>query len=183
MNAETPLRMPGLQKLYFNDLAIRRGLNMLGFGLIFAAGMYWVTRPVPGPQPPIDRSFDDALAKVGSIGGLVLAGVGLLIFLTRWRRVRQILTEGVPVRGMVDSLDFIEITHRDKESVIGTRHTRRSHYATFTYEAIGQTWTVRQKLPNSGFVFGLVKGQPTDLIVHEWMPEKPLIKSVYLGRI
>ena len=35
----------------------------------------------------------------------------------------------------------------------------------------------------SGFVFGLVKGQPTDLIVHEWMPEKPLIKSVYLGRI
>ncbi len=181
MNAET-IRMPGLKKLYFNDLTIRRGLSMLGFGLMVAAGMYWVTRPIPGPQPPIDRSFDDALAKVGSIGGLVLAGVGLLIFLRRWRRVRLILTEGNPVKGMVDDLDYIEITHRVKDSPIGSRHTRHSYYATLTYEAIGQTWTVRQKLPNSGFVFGLVKGQPTDLIVHEWMPEKPLIKSVYLGR-
>lgn len=181
MNAETT-RTPSLKKLYFNDIAIRRGLNMLGFGLMVAAGMYWVTRPLPGPQPPIDRSFDDALAKVGSIGGILLAAVGLLIFLMRWRRVRRILTEGIPVKGMVDDLDFVETTWRDKDSILRTRHTRRSHYATLTYEAIGQTWTVRQKLPNSGFVFGLVKGQPTDLIVHEWMPEKPLIKSVYLGR-
>ncbi|MBI1325187.1 hypothetical protein GC170_18640 [bacterium] len=173
--------LPGLLKLYHNDLMIRRGLSMLGFGIIVAAGMYWVSRPVPGPKPPIDNSFDVALAKVGSIGGIVLAGVGLLIFLGRFRRVRQILREGVPVKGMVDDIEVITTTTKDKDSAIGTRHTRRSYYVTLSYEAIGQQWTVRQKLPNSGFVFGLVKGQPTDLIVHEWMPEKPLIRSVYLG--
>lgn len=181
MNAPTA-PLPGLKKLYFNDLVIRRGLSMLGFGLFVAAGMYWVSRPMPGPKPPIDNSFDVALAKVGSIGGLVLAGVGLLIFLARYRRVRQILKEGVPVKGMVDDLEVITTTTKDKDSEIGTRHTRRSYYVTLSYEAIGQQWSVRQKLPNSGFVFGLVKGQPADLIVHEWMPAKPLIRSVYLGR-
>ncbi len=182
MNAPSAQR-PSLIKLYHNDLVIRRGLSMLGFGIVVAAGMYWVSRPIPGPKPPIDNSFDVALAKVGSIAGIVLAGVGLLIILTRFRRVRQILSEGVAVQGMVDDLEVITTTTKDKDSAIGTRHTRRSYYVTLTYEAIGQHWTVRQKLPNSGFVFGLVKGQPTDLIVHEWLPEKPLIRSVYLGRL
>lgn len=181
MNSTTA-PLPGLKRLYDNDLVFRRGASMLGFGSMVAAGMYWLSRPLPGPPPPIDNSFDFALAKVGSIGGLILAGIGLLIALRRRSRVMKILSEGVPVRGMVEDLEVVSTTSRNNDSISNTTHTRRSYYATLSYEAIGQQWKVRQKLPNSGFVFGLVKGQPADLIVHEWLPDRPLIRSVYQGR-
>ncbi len=38
------------------------------------------------------------------------------------------------------------------------------------------------QMSNSGFFYGLTKGQETDLMVHDSMPDKPLICSIYLGQ-
>ena len=155
---------------------------MAAFGVVVAVGMYWVSQPVSSPPPPIDNSFDVAIAKVGAIGGIVMSGVGLLILLRRWRWVRKIFKEGTVIRGLVENIDVVVTTSSSSDSHTFKHKTRRSYYAILRYTAQGEERTVRVKLPSSGFVYGLAKGQETDLMVHHLIPEKPLICAVYLGR-
>lgn len=177
----TPASLPDFASLYRNDVVIGKAAKVAVFGVIVAAGMYWVSQPVPGPPPPIDNSFDIALAKLGSLGGLAMSGVALLLLIFRWTRVRRILSEGTLIKGLVEDLDVVETTSTSN-SVSGTRHTRRSYYAILRYTALQEERTVRLKLPNSGFTYGLVKGQETDLMVHDSTPNHPLICSIYLNR-
>lgn len=177
---DAPRSVPGIVALYSRDLTIQWAANMAGFGLVIAAGMYWVSLPVSPDPPPVDNSFDVALAQCASIGGLILAGIGLLLVLRRWRRVSRILAEGIIIKGLVEDLEVVSTTWTDKDSVTRAKHTRRSYYAVIRYNALEEERTVRVKLPNSGFTFGLVKGQETELVLNEWLPNEPLIKAIYL---
>lgn len=178
----TPPSVPGLVSLYWHDLIIRRAADVAGFGVLVAVGMYWVSQPVSAPPPPIDNSFDVALAKLASLGGIVMSGLALLILFWRWMRVRRILTEGTVIKGLVEDIDVVVTTWTNRDSHSLTRRTRSSYYAILRYTAQGEERKVRLKMPNSGFVYGLAKGQETDLMVHDSMPDKPLICSIYLGR-
>ena len=152
---------------------------MAGFGVLVAAGMYWVSQPVSSPPPPIDNSFDVALAKLASLGGIAMSAIALLILHWRWMRVRKILLEGTVIKGLVEDLDVVVTKWTDSDSHSHKRKTRRSYYAILRYTAQGEERQVRLKMPNSGFVYGLVKGKETDLVVHDSMPDKPLIRAIY----
>ncbi len=174
--------LPGLVRLYRHDLIIERAAKVAGFGVLVAVGMYWVSQPVSSPPPPIDNSFDVAMAKLASLGGIVMSGLALLILLWRWMRVRKILTEGTVIKGLVEDIDVVVTAWTSSDSHTLKHKARRSYYAILRYTAQGEERKVRLKMPNSGFVYGLAKGQETDLMVHDSMPEKPLICSIYLGR-
>jgi hypothetical protein len=163
-------------------LVIHKAANVVVFGVIVALGMYWVSQPVAPEPPPIDNSFDIEVAKVASLGGLAMSGVALLLLIFRWLRVRKILSEGTLIKGLVEDLHVVETSSTRSDSVSRTRYTRRSCYAVLRYVALQEERTVRLKLPNSGFVYGLVKGQETDLMVHDSTPKQPLICSIYLKR-
>ena len=47
-----PNPLPGLQSLYWMDFTIQRAVLPGALGLMLAAGMWWMTRPIPnaGPQ-------------------------------------------------------------------------------------------------------------------------------------
>ncbi len=178
----TPPSVPGLVSLYRHDLIIRQAANVAGFGVVVAVGMYWVSLPVSSPPPPIDNSFDVALAKLGSQVGIVMFGLALLMLLWRWLRVRRILTEGTVVKGLVEDIDVVVTTSTSSDGHSLNRQTRRSYYAILHYTAQGEERKVRLKMPSAGFVYGLAKGQETDLMVHDSMPDQPLICSIYLRR-
>jgi hypothetical protein len=176
-----PQPIPGLRMLYDRDLVIRRGANMLGFGLMIAAGVWWVTRPYPGVPATVDRTFEEMARPWGIAGGFALAALGGLILLWRWLRVRKILTQGKTIQAMVEDL---EVETWQSSANVDQSHgmkskTMRSYYATLRYTAQGAERKVRQKLPNSGFTFGLIKGRQTEVMVLDEAPLKPLLRAVY----
>jgi hypothetical protein len=178
----TPPFFPGLVLLYRHDLIIRRTANVAGFGVLVAVGMYWVSQPVSSLPTPIDNSFDVAMMKVASLGGIVMSGLALLILLWRWMRLRRILTEGIVIKGLVEDIDVVATRWRNSNSHSLKQQSRHSYFAILRYTAQGEERKVRLKMPSSGFVYGLAKGQETDLMIHDSMPDKPLICSIYLRR-
>ena len=71
-----------------------------------------------------------------------------------------------------------------KSTSTGTsKSVRYSHHAVLRYTAAGAERKVRLRLPSSGFVYGLVKGKETDLVVLDSAPDRPLIRSVYINQL
>lgn len=115
---------------------------------------------------------------------LAVAALALVVAVWRYFRVKKIFTEGALIRGTVVELktDTWQTSANVDQSHGMKKRTERSYYATLRYTAQGAERTVRQKLPNSGFAFGLKQDGPVDLMVLDSIPDKPLIRAVYLGR-
>src|SRR5262249_54292925 len=119
------------------------------------------------------------------VGGGALSALGAAVFAYRYLRVKKILTEGITVKGLVADLKVVTSTESNSTSTSTStlkRAKRYAYFATLRYAVHGVEQEVCLRLPNSGFTYGLVKGQETDLMVLEWAPKRPLIRSVYLGQ-
>lgn len=175
--------MPGLLALYRSDLVIRRGLHLVAAGIIGAAGVVWATQPSLSPPPGVDLSFERAAHQWAPVVGAVLAGIGLLVVAWRYLFIRRILTRGITVKGLVVDLEVVSTTVGNSSNSPAMRRPKRhAYFATIRYAVHGIECEVCLRMPNSGFVFGLVKGRETDLLVLDWKPGQPLIRSVYLGK-
>lgn len=179
MNASAPA-LPSLKKLYWSDLPLRRALNMLGFGLMVSAGFGWLSQTPPNPVSPENAAFDTAFMKWAIVGGLGLASLGLLLFLWRHHWVKKVLTQGALVEAQLN--DLTAYVRETSDQTTGKRQRDYTHYAHLSYTCAGQPRQVTLKLPGSGFMYGLVKGKPTEVFVLDSAPLKPLIRAVYFNR-
>lgn len=108
-----------------------------------------------------------------------MAVLAVIVLAWRYRTVKKILTNGSIITGTVEDLEVY--SHRTNSDSSTSRPSySRSYYATVRYAIHGTEKTVCLKIPNSGYTFGLVKGRETELIVLDELPNKPLIRSVYL---
>ncbi len=173
---------PGLPSLYWRDITIKRAIDTAGFMLIVAAGFRLLAPPNP-PPPGVDLSFEIAMSKWVPVGALVIAALASLILLRRYLWVRKVLSQGVAIKGKVESMDVYarEASHSEHTPAF-QRSTIRSYYAVIRYAWQGVDKIVRLKLPNSPSVYGTFEGHDVDLIVLDSTPDKPLIRAVYLGR-
>lgn len=183
MNSANP-STPSLQSLYWNDVIFKRMVNTCGFAVIVAAGITWASQPMPNAPPPESISFDPAALDIVPPIALGVAAVALMIAVWRYLQVQKFFTQGKVVRGTVEELKTETWrTTANVDQSHGIKYkTMHSHYITLRYTMHGKERSVRQKLPNSGFTFGLQQGGEVDLMVLDSMPDKPLIRAVYLGR-
>lgn len=183
MNSATP-SIPSARSLYRSDFIFKRAVNTCGFAVIVAAGFIWASQPIPNAPPSVDLSFEAAMAKWVPPVAFAVAALALIVAVWRYLRVRKVFVQGAVIRGTVEELKTdIWKTTANVDQSHGTKYrTMRSYYATIRYTAQGAERVVRQKLPNSGFVFGLTQGAAVDLMVLDSMPDRPLIRAVYLGR-
>jgi hypothetical protein len=184
MKAASP-PLPGLKKLYWNDHVIRRSFNALVFGILISVGIQWASQPMPNAPADVPENVSSQLALTPyiTLGGGVLSVIGLCFLIRRYLLVKKILTHGETVKGLVESLD-VHLHENDSNTTSpSTRTYRRFYHATIRYPWRGEEKKVRLRLPGSGFTYGLVKGRETDLLVLNSAPKKPLIRSVYFGKI
>lgn len=177
-----PLILPSLTTLYWNDRAFGRWAKVFCFSLFVAAGMYWVTRPVPNAIVTENTAFDAEVGKMVPPIAIAVAGGALALLILRYLVVKKTFTQGATIKGLVED---IEVYSRERDTDRNPGQGRsyvRTYWATLVYTFGGKERRVKLKLSNSGFVFGLAKGQETDLVVLESRPDKPLIRSVYLKR-
>jgi hypothetical protein len=178
----TPSSIPGLVWLYWHDLTIQLTANVAAFGAMFVTVAYLVIPP--GTMQPIDDSFEAAMVKPVLLGGIAMTGLALLILVSRWTRVRKILREGTVIKGFVEAFQVIITEKSDRDSYIAKPSIRRSYHHTvyLRYSMHGEERQVSFQMTNSGHYYGLVKGQETDLMLLDSMPNDPLICSIYLGQ-
>ena len=175
-----PSPTPGLQSLYWRDFTIRRALRSMVMGLVFAAGIWWVTQPVPNALPSAQAPFEVTYGPWVSLGGVVVSILAGIVFLRRYQLVKAILGRGENIKGQVVKLDVYETTnHSDSDTMKTT--TSRAYYVTLRYFVRGADRQVRIKLFHSPFTYGLRQGGEVDLIVLDSALQKPLIRTVYVG--
>ena len=177
----TPLRpMPGLQTLYRNDRIFSKSAFTAFFGIVIAVGIKWAT--VPKTDPKAEPTFEQMAMPWIVAGGLTMTAVALMILIWRYLRLKKIITEGTIIKGAVDDIEHYAFNTSSENASLSQQTYRHTYWAIVRYTAQGAERIVKVKLPGSGFSSGLAKGHETDLIVHDSLPMKPLIKSVYLGR-
>jgi hypothetical protein len=181
MSSNSPA-LPSLSTLYWNDRAFGRWAKALGFSLVVAAGMWWASRPVPGALVTENTAFEAELGKAVPPIALAVAGLALVLLILRYLTVKKTFTQGTFIKGLVEDITVYS-RELDSDRPLGEKRSYvRTYWVTLAYTFAGKERRVKLKLPNSGFTFGLAKGQETDLVVLESRPEKPLIRSVYLKR-
>ncbi len=181
MKSNSPA-VPSLGSLYWNDFLFGFCLKICGFGIVVAAGFWWLGQPMPNAQPLPGSSFEASIsAKVPPIA-LGVAGLALIVAAWRYLRVRRIFIEGEIILGTVDELktDVWRSSANVDQSHGSKSTTRRSHFATIRYAIRGIERTKRWKLFHSGDSYGLKKGGQAELMVLDSSSNKPLIRSVYL---
>lgn len=170
--------------MFWNDGIFKRSVNTAGFALMWAVGVWWVTQPVPGVPASVDRSFEEAIRPVVPPIAAAISAIAVIISIWRWFFVRKVFTEGAVVTGKIVKLkcEKWETSAGRDQSHGSNTETRYSYYVTFSYTVNGEERTLKRKLPNSGFYFGLHEGGPVELMVHPSRPNKPLIRPVLLRR-
>jgi hypothetical protein len=174
-----PNPMPSFRWIYWADFTIRRAIHATVLGLMLAAGMWWLTRPMPNAPPLAEPSFEAMYGPWVSLGGLLLAAVGGAVLLWRYLLVKRIITQGISVKGTVDEVDIYDTNSRSDSSRIRTTPTY-AYYVGIRYAVHGVEHRVRFKLLHSPSTYGMKKDGDVDLVVVDSMPRKPLIRAVYL---
>lgn len=176
---------PGFWALYRIEPLVRGAFTTMMLGLMLAAGIWWVIQPQPNAVPQTEPSFEVLYAPWISAGGGVLAALAASVLVWRTLWVKNVICHGSEVRGIVERTDHHDTNmHSSTDSVTSTIRTKPTYvyYVTVRYDVRGDEQTVRIKLPDSPFTYGIRKGEEVDLLVLESAPHKPLIRAVYLGR-
>jgi len=174
--------VPSLKSLYQQDFIFGRAVKVGVFLVIVAAGVRWATEPSRAPQTPVDLSMDKALGDWVPLIALTLAALGPVVAVSRYRWVKKVFTEGITVKATVEDLEVYSWRPDSSGSTSIKKASRHAYYAKLRYAVLGVERTIERKIPNSGYTFGLVKGRETELVVLESSPDRPLIRSVYLGK-
>jgi len=176
------LPFPKFSDLYHADRTIRGSLTLLVMPLLFAAGFYWVTQPIPGVEPIPGPSFEAEIAPYVPLVTGTLAAIGLLIFLRRYYFIRSVLSDGLVVKGMVEKMESTETQTNSSSSTTVKPIYRRTYFATVSYLVNNSPHTVCLRLPNSPSAHQVFEGRETELVVLPSTPGKPLLKAVYARR-
>lgn len=176
--------VPTFKSLFWHDALFGKAVKTAGFAAFVAAGMWWASRPMPNVAVQVDRTFEDAVGEIVPIVGLAVSAVAVLLAFWRRMYVRKVFTEGSIVQGKVVKLkcEKWETSANVDQSHGSKTQTRYSYYITFSYSVNGEERTLKRKLPNSGFVFGLHEGGTVELMVHPSKPSRPLIRPVLLKK-
>lgn len=174
--------IPNLQSLYWRDSNLRGSARVGFFGLIFAAGIWWMTRPVAGATPLAEQPPEVMYAPWVCAFGLVLAGLSAIVFVRRYLFIKAVLSRGSAIKGVVEEVEAHDTNMHSNTS----SHTMRTtptyaYYVTLGYAVRGFEQKVRLKLPHSASTYGMKQGGEVDLIVLDSAPKKPLIREMYLG--
>lgn len=175
-----PQPMPGFRSLYWADFTIRRAINAMMTGVILAAGIWWMIQPVPNALPVAEPPPEVVYGPWVCVGGLVFSALAGIVLIRRYLLLKEILNHGTAVKGTVEDIDYYVTTHRDSNS--SRTSTTRSYYVTLRYDVRGFDQTIRIRLLHSPSTYGMKKDGEVDLLVLDSAPNKPLIRSVYLGR-
>ena len=176
MKANLPV--PSFSTLYWKERVFRGCINAIAMSVMIAVGIPWATQPQPG-VPPLENVIQmQEMAKWAPLVGAVIGTIALLILVARYFRIRNILTDGIIVKGKVDKIETYE-SRTDSQSTTSTPTYSRSYWATMSYQVNGQAYQVCQKLPHSPSTDGALEGKEIELVVLESAPSKPLIKRVY----
>ncbi|MBL9113974.1 MAG: hypothetical protein JNJ83_03135 [Verrucomicrobiaceae bacterium] len=179
MKANLPI--PSFSALYWKEGLLRGCVTAIGLAVMIAVGIPWASQPQPG-VPPLENVIEmQKMAKWAPLLGAVIGTVALLILVTRYLRIRSILTDGIIVKGKVDKIETYE-RRTDSRTVTSTPSYSRSYWATMSYNVNGTPHQVCQKLPYSPSTDGALEGKEIELVVLESAPTKPLIKNVYAVR-
>ena len=173
--------MPSLRALYYADFTIRRALTPMIMGLMLAIGIWWVVKPMPNAVPTAELSTTALYAPWISAGVVVLAVFAGAVVVRRYLLVRKIHSHGVCIRGTVEAMDRHDTNMHSNTSRMETGATY-VYYVTIRYAVHGIERTIRLRLPHSFGTYGIKEGGEVDLLVLEWMPQKPIIRAVYQER-
>ena len=172
--------VPSIFSLYRQDAILGKALWMAFFGLVVAGGTRWASNGIT-PGPGTSASELEAFQIWIPIGGIVVSACAAMAAAWRYSWIKKVLTHGTLVRAMVADLERRDFTTTGSDSQ-GRDITTHTYYVTLRYEMQGRERKVRMRLPNSGFTYGLVKGQETEVRVSDASPDKPLICSMYLRK-
>ncbi len=175
--------MPSLKSLYRLDRTIERAANTCGFCLFAAAGITWATQPVASVVKVENSPAEIWAAEWGPTVALIVAAVALIVLVRRYLWLKKVLGNGITIKGIVEDVDMYshEASHSDTTPAF-QRSVIRSYYANIRYAWQGVDKKARLKLPYTPSTHQVFKGKEIELIVLDSAPDKPLIRSVYLGR-
>lgn len=174
--------VPSLKSLFAQDFIFGRAVRTGVFLVVVAVGVRWATEPSRAAVTPVDLSMEKALGDWIPPIALTLAALGPVIAVSRYRWVKKVFTEGITVKATVEDLEVYSWSPGTIEGSSVKKASRHAYYVKLRYAVHGVERTIERKLPNSGYTYGLVKGQETELMVLDSSPDRPLIRSVYLGK-
>ncbi len=174
--------MPSFRSLYWADFTIRRSITAMGAGVMLVVGIWWITQPVPNalPQevPPPEVAYRPWLVAAG----VTLTALAGIVLLWRYLLIKKIICHGVTVKGTVDLVERFDTNSRSNKSRIQTTPTY-AYYVTIRYTMHSRERKFRLKLLHSPGTYGMKQGEEVDLLALDWVPERVLIREVYLGGI
>lgn len=173
--------IPSLQSLYWRDNTIRRSGRLALFGLVFAAGIWWMTRPVANAVPQAEQSPEVIYAPWVCAFGLVMSGVSAMVLTRRYLLIKAIVTRGSAIKGVVEKVEANDTNMHGNSDRIHTTPTY-AYWVTLRYAVRGFDQSVRLRLPHSPSTYGMKEGGEVDLIVLDSAPKEPLIRELYLGK-
>ena len=179
-----PTSIPSLPSLFWRDCTIRRAAEVAGFSLFAAFGIWWATQPVPSVVKVEQSPMEIWAAQWGPTVAVVVSALAVLVLVRRWRWVREVLLHGTPIKGTVEEVDVHSHEAKHSETTPAFKRAQiRTYIAVVRYDWRGMEKTARLKLPNSPAVYEIYKGREIDLLALNSAPDKPLIRTVYLGRL
>ncbi len=179
-----PNPLPGLQSLYWMDFTIQRAVLPGALGLMLAAGMWWMTRPIPNAGPQGEVTPEVEYAPWVAAAGLALTAVAWGVLARRYVLVRKILSQGTPIKGTAVVVDRYDMnSHSDSDTAPMQFTPTYVYYVTLRYVVEGVERKVRLRLPYSPGTYGIKEEGEVELLVLAEAPRKPLIRAVYLGGI
>jgi hypothetical protein len=183
MNTSAP-SLPSLKSLYYIDPTIGRAVFTVGFALLAAVGIYWVSQPVPSVVKVENSPVEIWVMQWGSAVALGVAALALLVVIRRHAWLKKILTHGTPIKGSVEDVTLYEREAPKSENAPAFGGAKiRTYYTVIRYTWQGVENQVRFKLPFSPSNYQIAKGAEVDLLLLDSAPKKPVIRKVYLGSI
>ncbi len=179
-----PNPLPGLRSLYWMDFTIQRAVLPGVLGLMLAAGMWWMTQPIPNAGPQGEMTPEVEYAPWVAAAGLALTAVAWGVLARRYILVRKILSQGTPIKGTAVVVDRYDTnSHSDSDTAPMQFTPTYVYYVTLRYVVEGVERKVRLRLPYSPGTYGIKEEGEVELLVLAEAPRKPLIREVYLGGI
>jgi hypothetical protein len=183
MNASSP-SLPSLQSLYYVDPIISRAAKTGVFSVVAAAGIHWVSQPVPSVVKVENSPAEIWVMQWGPAIALVVAALALLVLVRRHAWLKTILTHGTSIKGTVKDVTIYEREAPKSENAPAFGGAKiRSYYTVIRYDWKGAENQVRFKLPFSPSNYQITQGGEVDLLILDSAPKKPLIRKVYLGGV
>jgi len=148
------------------DFTIQRAVLPGLLGLMLAAGMWWMTQPIPNAGPQGDMTPEVEYAPWVAAGGLALTAVAWGVLARRYVLVRKILSQGTPIKGTAVVVDRYDTnSHSDSDTAPMQFTPTYVYYVTLRYVVEAVERKVRLRLPYSPGTYGIKEEGEVELLV------------------